>query len=438
MASDAAPSPAPFWSRLNTFFLFPLQPKPLMYAVFLSLCSLLFKVFPFGLAYAVIIIGIMLAMSRYAFRVMAIGSRGISKAADFPHELDPDWTALPWKLFGILVVKFFLVGLLERIRPGLGFIGLFVVCFTLPASMMLLVETCSFWSALSPAGVWDTIRIVGWSYGVLCLFLFLLTSGSDVAFSLLAPMFSGIILVPLGVFLSIYFYWVMASLLGYVMYQNHEAFGIVLLPGAGGQAAAVRQRSPEQQAQDAVDAQVSLLITNGDLAAAVAIAYEDQRTKPHDLVPQRRYHQVLLLMDKTATLLEHATRLIPLLLRNHQTTDALKAFTVCRSKDPQFVLDDANVTLSLAQAAWRNGDAKATLGLIAGFDKRFQLHPEAIAKAYELAAKALFQGMNRVDMAQAVLKTLENRYPDSESTQEVRWMLRDQPQPASTRSAAAV
>jgi hypothetical protein len=431
MSSDVAPNPAPFWYRLNTFFLFPLQPQPLIYAVFLSLCSLLVKVFPFGLAYAFIFIGLLLAMSRYAFRVIAVGSRGISKAADFPRELDPDWAALPWKLFGIIVVKFFFIGVLEHLSPGLGLIGLFVVCFTLPASMMVLVETCSFWEALNPSGIWGTIRIVGWSYVLLCLFLFLLTGGSEVAFSMLLPIFSGIILVPIGVFVSIYFYWVMASLLGYVMYQNHEAFGIHLLPGAGVEGATVRQRNPEQLAQDAVDAQVSLLITNGDMATAVATAYEDQRSKPHDLVPQRRYHQVLLLAEKTSSLLEHATRFIPLLLRYNQTTDALKAFTACRSKDPKFVLDDANATLSLAQVAWRNGDAKGTLDLISGFDKRFQLHPEAIAKAYELAAKALLQGMNRADMAQAVLKTLEARYPDSESTKEVRWLLRDKTQPAS-------
>lgn len=44
--------------------------------------------------------------------------------------------------------------------------------------------------------------------------------------------------------------------------------------------------------------------------------------------------------------------------------------------------------------------------------------------AYELAARALLEGLNRPDMALRVLATLQNRYPDSPSTQEVQWLLR--------------
>ena len=43
MQRETATAPRPFWHRLNTFFAFPLQPKPLMYSVLLALSSLLFK-----------------------------------------------------------------------------------------------------------------------------------------------------------------------------------------------------------------------------------------------------------------------------------------------------------------------------------------------------------------------------------------------------------
>lgn len=429
MSNEEDTKPDPFWQRLNTFFLFPLQAMPLMYAVVLSMCSLLFKALPFlheGLAVLIVLIGVLLAVSRYSFRVIALGSRGISKAVDFPRELDPDWKNLPWKLFGILLVKGFIVGLLDGWSSTLGLIGLFVVCFTLPASMMLLVQTCSFWEALNPAGVIDTIRIVGWPYVLVCLFLFMLSGGSEIAVVMLVPLFEGIILLPIITFVTIYFSWVMSSLLGYVMYEHHHAFGIDLLPGAGTNERRAEQRSPEQVAQQAIDAQVSDRITQGDIAGAVGVAYEEQRTKPHDLIAQRRYHKVLLLSDKLSSLLDHASRFIPLLMRYQQTTEALKVFKACRSKDSKFVLDDASTTLALAQAEWRNGDAKSTLAMISGFDKRFSNH-EAIPRAYELAARALVQGLGRADMAQAILRTLEARYPDTEPTQEVRWLLRDTP-----------
>jgi hypothetical protein len=429
MSTEEDTKPAPFWQRLNTFFLFPLQPKPLMYALVLSMCSLLFKALPFlheVFAVLIVLVGVLLAVSRYSFKVIALGSRGISTAADFPHELDEDWKNLPWKLFGILLVKGFIVGLLEGWSSTLGVIGLFVVCFTLPASMMLLVQTCSFWEALNPAGVIDTIRIVGWPYVLVCLFLFMLSGGSEIAIGMLVPIFQGIILLPLITFVTTYFSWVMSSLLGYVMYQHHQAFGVDLLPGAGGDERRVEQRSPEQIAQQAIDAQVSERITQGDIAGAVGVAYEEQRTKPQDLIAQRRYHKVLLLSDKLSSLLDHATRFIPLLMRYQQTTEALKVFKACRSKDPKFVLDDAAITLALAQAEWRNGEAKGTLALISGFDKRFSNH-ESVPQAYELAARALVQGLGRHDMAQAILRTLETRYPNAEPTQEVRWLLRQTP-----------
>ena len=86
MSNEEDTKPDPFWQRLNTFFLFPLQAMPLMYAVVLSMCSLLFKALPFlheGLAVLIVLIGVLLAVSRYSFRVIALGSRGISKAVDF-------------------------------------------------------------------------------------------------------------------------------------------------------------------------------------------------------------------------------------------------------------------------------------------------------------------------------------------------------------------
>ena len=41
-SAQPAKRPAPFWQRLNTFFTFPLQSKPLMYSLLLALSPLAF------------------------------------------------------------------------------------------------------------------------------------------------------------------------------------------------------------------------------------------------------------------------------------------------------------------------------------------------------------------------------------------------------------
>ena len=108
LAHDSLPPPPPFWHRLNSFFAFPFQLRPFMYGLVLAFCSLLFGVIPFlhpGLSLIVIELGIVLAASRYGFKVTALGSRGIWRSADFPRELNEDWVNLPWKLFAILLVQ---------------------------------------------------------------------------------------------------------------------------------------------------------------------------------------------------------------------------------------------------------------------------------------------------------------------------------------------
>ncbi|RST52118.1 DUF4013 domain-containing protein [Variovorax sp. MHTC-1] len=431
MQEQTSPAPRPFWHRLNTFFAFPFQLQPLGYAVLLALSSLLFHVLfflPQALGLLLVELGIILAASRYGFKVMALGARGIVRASDFPRSLEDEWTNLPWKLFALLILQGIVAGLVGAWSPALGYVALFVLSFTLPATTMVLVQSGSFWQALNPGYVWETIRAVGWPYALLCVFLFLLNSGAQIAIVMLLPVMSGWFALPAINFVMIYFGWVMASLLGYVMYQNHAELGIDLLPGAGADDRAPDTRTPAQVAQQITDSLVAQMVTDGDIAGALALAYEEQRTQPEDLVAQRRYHRILLLApDKTATLLDHGRRLIAMLLARDLASEALKVYKACREKDAGFVLEDPLGTMALARAEWRNGEAKASLALLSGFDKRFRGHT-AIPQAYELAARVLVQGLDRRDMAQPILTTLEARYPESEQTQEVRWLLREVPQ----------
>lgn len=437
VVKDALPPPPPFWHRLNSFFAFPFQMRPLAYGLLLSFCSLLFDAvffLPQALALFVIEVGIMLAASRYGFKIIALGARGIRDSADFGRESSDEWTYLPWKLFAISLVQAFLIGWLAWYAAILGTVGLFVMSFTFPAAVIVLVQSGSFFQAMNPANVMDAMRIIGWPYALLCFFLFLLSTGAQVALAMVLPMFDGRIVLPIVNFAFIYFGWVMASLLGYVMFQHHDAFGFDAVPGSElPDGAPVDRRTPAQIAAQRTDAEVAQLITDGDLAAALGTAYEAQRTADsNDLAAQRRYHRVLALMpEKKDTMLDHARRFIPLLMRRDLASEALKVFKACKERDKAFALDDPAMVIAMARAEWRNGDAHATLALLSGFDKRFRGN-EAIPQAYELAARALVQGLGRSDMAQPILTTMEARYPDSEQTQEVRWLLRPAAPPAQT------
>ena len=431
MQEQTSPAPRPFWHRLNTFFAFPFQLQPLGYAVLLALSSLLFHVvffLPQALVLLLVELGIILAASRYGFKVMALGARGIVRASDFPRNLEDEWTNLPWKLFALVVLQGVVAGLVGAWSQALGYVALFVLSFTLPATTMVLVQSGSFWQALNPGYVWETMRAVGWPYALLCIFLFLLNSGAQIAIVMLLPVMSGWIALPAVNFVMIYFSWVMASLLGYVMYQNHAALGIELLPGAGADDRADRHahagadRATDHRLAGGADGDRRRHRRRaGDgLRRAAHAAGGPGRAAPLPPHPAAGAGQDRDAAGPRAALDRDAGGARP----HFGGAQGLQGLP---REGADFVLEDPLGTMALARAEWRNGEPSRRWRCCRGFDKRFRGHT-AIPQAYELAARVLVQGLNRRDMAQPILTTLEARYPESEQTQEVRWLLREVPQ----------
>ena len=124
------------------------------------------------------------------------------------------------------------------------------------------------------------------------------------------------------------------------------------------------------------------------------------------------------------TLIEHARRLIDMLVRQGQTSEALRAWEACRAKDAAFLPEGSATTFALARHAWQAGDAKGALALVNGFDRRFA-NDALIPQVYELAARVLVQGLGRPDKALPILKAMEAKFPANEHTREVKWLLRE-------------
>jgi hypothetical protein len=433
-ALPKTPQITPFWNRLNAFFLFPFQPGPLLYAGFLSLCS--FAVILPGLIGLATIVGILLATARYSFKVAAMASMGLLKAADFSDaRTDPDWTHLPWKFLGVLMVHGLVVSALTTANERLGHLASLLSSLLIPATLMVLIQTCRLRSALNPAELLRAVSAVGLPYLLLCLFMMLLSIGMPMAWSLLLPLAPEALIAPLMTFVAVYFAWVSASMLGYAMYQNHERLDIdVVRDPQAAAAGAHRPGAGDDPLARARDTEVSDLIRQGDPKAACELAYEWQRANPESLADMRRYHRVLLLTDKVDSLTWFTERFLQTLLREHKQQEALKAHLATLAKLPDLVLESADLTLTLAQLAWKGLDDKHALSLLKAFDKRYPNHP-AIPSAYELIARVLHQGLGRTAQALTVLRTLQSRYPQHPATQEAAWMLREQVAPATAAGA---
>lgn len=421
---QAAPRPAiaPFWQRLNSFFLFPFQMEPLLLMGLLALLSyLLFLPRP---ARVLVFLGIVLGASRYAFKVAALASRGVLHSREYTNALtDPDWKVLPWKFFVILLLHGMLINYLGKQSEALG-IGLSLLSsLLLPATLMVLIQSFSLRAALHPLELLATMTGIGLQYLLLCLFLFLLLMGFPQALQLLAPIAPGWLLPPLIVSAGVYFLWVMASLIGYVMYQHHGALQIEVLRTPAAEGAAARPAPTQAQLRDA---EVAALVQKGDMAEAIAQAREWARTGHDSADDQARYHRVLLLDDpQSGRLREHAQRFIPLLLAQGHAVQALQAHAAVTARLPDFALAQAEHTLALAGQGWKQMDAQQTIALLRSFDKRFAGSP-LIPQAYELIIRAIKQGLGRGDKALPVFHTLRKRYPRHPATEEAAWVLRDE------------
>ena len=397
----------PFWQRIPRFFLFPFHTGPLLYIVLLSAASLLAIMLPAFL----VELGIALAALRYAFRILEQTSLGYLTPEQ--HELDskPERSTLPYKLLGILVGWGFIVGVVARVSPALGIAVNFFVTLALPASVMSLSVTNSFFGGLNPAS-WITImRAVGKPYLALWVFLFLLMGGGPIALGLIMPMLGGWLQLPVVNFVFIYFTLVMFNMMGYCLYQYHHMLGLGVKvdfdQARDGSAPAAKTGKP----RDTVGEEIGAKVAAGDLKGALQAAYEQHRTAPDDVAVQERYFKLLQLGDKPDHSLRHARELISLLLRKERGERALQVFKTCSETKADFAPENPGEIFKLAQAARRARDYVLALALVRDFDKANPRHPDVPA-ARLMSAQILSENLKKDDIAADILKGMLQKFPE--------------------------
>ena len=406
----------PFWRRMPLFFGFPLHSGPLVYGAVLAAFSVLVPVLgeflPPPLALIVVEAGIWLAALRYAFRVLEQTSLGYLTPDEYPQSFEPADTSLPYKMLGVSFVWGGITAAVAHLSVGLGWLLNLFTTLALPASIMALATTHSFGQGLNP-GQW--LRImggIGKPYLILCFFLFLLLGGGGIALAVLGPVLPSWALLPMANFAFVYFNLVMFNMMGYCLYQYHQALGLeVEVDPARAQtprAGLGRGRVPS----DPIDVEIAQHLASGDTNRAFDLAYEQQRLAPDDLSAQERYHKLLLLLpEKKDTLLAHGQRYITQLLGKGLAERALDIFLNCRAAQPDFASAQAEQVLLLAQAARRRRDYRLALELMRSFDKRHPQHRD-VPGVYLLSAQILAENFKKDDLACAILQGLQRKFPE--------------------------
>ncbi len=425
----------PFWQKLNSFFLFPLQLEPLLYGLLLSVGSYGILVLGLYLSpfFAVVLgLGLVLSVSRYAFKVAALASRGITDSSEYrASHMDEGWKWLPWKFFGVLVVFGFFVGFLRPMGAAVEVVANVAVALLTPAAWMVLTTTHSLRSAANPFELLGTIFAIGKPYLLLCFFLFLLQYGMPMVVMLMLEVVKPVLLLPLVSFAAMYFTWVMAAMIGYVMYQYHAVLGINVERAPQGHS--VPQVDPAVQEAKHRDALIAQLVQSNQMDEAVSQAREWQRESYRNLPDYRRYFRVLKLTDRVETLSDVGQGFIPMLIAHQRIGEAMEAWVSCVKSCSDFRLNSDQASLDLAKHAWKGGKPKYVLLLAKEFDKRFA-GSDLIPAMLELVVRAYKQGLGQPMAGMKVYIGMKQRFPEHPSTKEVEWLLRDELEMLSSKS----
>lgn len=409
-AASERQAPPPFWQQLPRVFSYPAHGDALVKIAAFSLATGIVK----GAAFLGSIISLIawamlwLAFLAYCFGVLERTARGhLNPAHVYINErTGPD--RRPLKQLAIFVV-FILLGIGAGLLWGeLAMqVALLAASLVIPASIMVLAMEESLRAALNPAKLLATIAGIGLPYLALCAFLFLLMQSSEylaVALGLVLPWWLATTLADM---VTMYFMVSMYYLMGYALYQNHEAIGLDVQVDTAMAARAVAKKPGEP---DLLGPQTQGLIGEGKFAEAAGRIENRLRREWENNKLQDQYHKLLLLAGDASAIGKHVNEYVPKLVREKRAARAVEVFEAAKKKVPELAIADSTLVLPLAtQASELRRDATA-LELLKGFDRRFPGHAD-IPGVYMLAARILLERQNQYAMAQKIFNGIVQKFP---------------------------
>lgn len=398
----------PVWERLPQIFAYPFKSA--------SLAALGFYAALFGIGIVVPVFGWLfwllawIGLYKFAYDVLEATALG----RDSPPEIqsgNTSWVLV--KTFALSVILTVAIGLIAVMTGSMfltGAAALFVA-LALPAAIIILAMTNSLLNALNPLTWIGIMRTVGLAYFIASLLLGLLALSQGMAEFVLASVVGYGLLGQVGLFL-IGGYFMVASfhLMGYLVYQHHEALGVepVATPG---------ELQKEESASPLLS-EAEALVKDGQIDEA--IAFLDRQLRQGGLPEEHdRYRKLLELQGRKEDLLAHGRQYLTILLYGlEQPKKALRVAEECLKLDPKFEPAQPKQVLDLARVADQFELYDLVIRLTNGFAKRHPKHPD-VAENYYLAAKALFHGRGEAAKAENILGQLQKHYPDHRLQEEI-------------------
>jgi tetratricopeptide (TPR) repeat protein len=401
----------PFWHRMPRIFAYPMSIRALILMIVISAASLI--VSGRGFVPVLIRFAIWGVMLKYSFAALKDTAGGNLHPPEVNTKTISDNFGQVVKQMGL----YFLVGVVFgfiTVKFGAlpGFVFLIFSALSIPAMIILLVTTDSFFNAINPVLFVSLMARIGWGYLLMYFFLSLLLGAPVALAKFIFPLLPPILVAFIYAFAQNYYTLVSYHLMGYVILQYHEKIGY--------QVDFEDFRDPTDKNGVEADGpderilkEVTPLIKDGKLDEAVKVIQQyTSGAKISNKTLADRYYMLLKMTKRITEMLEHAAGYLDILSRENDKQKALQVFSQCRAEKPDF-LPSALTMMKIAE--WMSESGKKDTAI------RFYNH---LIKAYSedpLAPRACFRAAQLLDghflkpeKSKQILLKLLQKYPESE------------------------
>jgi hypothetical protein len=393
----------PFWQCLSDFFAYPFATAPLF---LIAICTLFPALAGDGLVGLIVAVFLMCAQTKYMYTVVENTAMG---------ELNPPALGTAFTGGGLMLViqqVFILLAIVGVVfltsvwlGEGWALLVMGMLFLVLPASVMILATEHEVSQALDISRLIGFIQALGWPYFVMYGYILLLLLGMGAAQSfVMEHLRPGFALTITG-FITSYFFLVIFSMMGYVLYQYQHRLGGALVNDYSGNLA---EKSALTEKHTLVEIDIALKEGNYDLAITSLTGLFNH--KPHDKLTLNRLFRLLLETQHWEHLDKRSRPMLALLLETGRIKEIRQMLRGLYKQRPQFEVRDPELAWHLAQSLYHAGEYRLLLRILKDFGSRFknaEQEPEVLA----LSARALANGLHNCPKAKVYLQYLKKQFP---------------------------
>jgi hypothetical protein len=389
----------PFWQRLRAIALYPFQGAALVTILVLVLGMSLLGWLPV-LGFIIVIV-CWLAAYKYAFEILQETAHGKLEPPERVLQIEG---SLVFQYIGLQIVLLITPLIVMVKAPALGLLLLVGAVLVQPVATMVLAMSESLVHALSPGRWLAVIARIGWPYLAVVGLLFVIQVSATNAGALLAQVLPLMVANPLVNAFSLWGLFATFHLMGYLIYQYHQALGFD--PHAVvGAPAPLRNRD-----QDLLD-QAGAQIQAGEPAQAMALLREDMRERAVSPEVHELYRRLLRQAGDQAALIEHGRLFLHLLLLEKQERRALGLARECLDLDADFTTPEPEDGARLAERAALAGQSTLAVDLLRAAVRKHPRNPHMPAWSLRAADLMLRQPGTEAE-ARALLQGATERADD--------------------------